>query len=103
MPGFLREHSWSIAFSVALHGLLAAALVATTLISLHRPPPKFEPIPIDAVVVDSQVLHAAQKALADRADQEAARARAAAEQKQAAEAAAAQAVVDARKTAEQEK
>ena len=33
MPGFFREHSWPIVFSVALHGLLAAALVAATLIS----------------------------------------------------------------------
>jgi colicin import membrane protein len=82
MPGFLREHSWSIAFSVLLHGLLAAALVFATLISINRAPPSSAPLPIDAVVIDSQVLHAAQHALAERAEQEAARARAAAEEKQ---------------------
>ena len=68
MPGFVREHSWPIALSVALHGLLAAALVAVALISIKRPLPKLEPIPVDAVVVDSQVLHAAQRALPERAN-----------------------------------
>jgi colicin import membrane protein len=102
MPGFLREHSWSIVFSVAMHGLLAAALAAATLISLHSALPKMQPIPVDAVVIDSQVLHAAQKALTDRAEQEAARVRAASEQKAAADAAAAQAVLDAQKAAEQQ-
>src|ERR1700744_5164753 len=102
MPGFLREHSWSIIFSVALHGLLAAALIAASLMTLHSTLPKLQPIPVDAVVVDSQVLHAAQKALSDRADQEAARVRAAAEQKAAADAAAAQAALDAQKAVEQQ-
>lgn len=102
MSAFLREHSWPIVLSVALHGLLAAALVAATLISLKSTVPKLQPIPVDAVVVDSQVLHAAQRALADRADQEVARARAAAQAKAAAEAAAAQAVTDAQKAVEQQ-
>jgi colicin import membrane protein len=102
MPGFLREHSWPIVFSVALHGLLAVALIAASLMSLHSTLPKLQPIPVDAVVVDSQVLHAAQKALTDRAEQEAARVRAAAEQKAAADAAAAQAALDAQKAVEQQ-
>jgi colicin import membrane protein len=102
MPAFLREHSWSIVFSVALHGLLFAALAAATLITFHSSLPKLQPIPVDAVVIDSQVLHAAQKVLTDRAEQEAARVRAVAEQKAAAEAATAQAALDAQKAAEQQ-
>lgn len=99
MPGFLREHSWSIAFSVLLHGLLAAALVFATLVSINRSTPTQVPLPIDAVVIDSQVLHAAQRELADRAEQEAARARAAEEQQRAAKQAEAAAAADAEKAA----
>jgi colicin import membrane protein len=99
MPGFLREHSWSIAFSVLLHGLLAAALVFATLISINRSTPTKVPLPIDAVVIDSQVLHAAQRELADRAEQEAARARAAEEQQRAAKEAETAAAADAEKAA----
>ena len=91
MAGFLREHSWSFAFSVALHGLILAAFAAAALISIHRPTPTVQPIPVDAVVIDSQVLHAAQHALTERAEQEAARARAAAEAKAAQQAAEAKA------------
>jgi colicin import membrane protein len=99
MPGFLREHSWSIAFSVVLHGLLAAALVFAALISINRSTPTKVPLPIDAVVIDSQVLHAAQRELADRAEKEAARARAAEEQQRAAKEAEATAAADAEKAA----
>ena len=88
MRDFLREHSWAVAFSLLLHGLLLAALVIPALISAHRPPPSLQPLPIDAVVVDSQVLHAAQRAQNERAEQAAARARAAEQAKAAAEAAA---------------
>ncbi len=103
MAAFLREHSWPIAFSVALHGLLAAGLAAAALISIHHAPPSVQPIPVDAIVIDSQVFHAAQRTLKDRADQEAARLRAAAEAKAAAEAAAAQAASDAQAAVEQRK
>jgi colicin import membrane protein len=103
MPGFLREHSWPIVLSVALHGLLAAALLAATLISINHSLPKLQPIPVDAVVVDSQVLHAAQRALPERAAQEAARVRAAADAKAAGDAAAAQAVADAQMAAEKQR
>ena len=103
MPGFLREHSWPLVFSVVLHGLLAAALLAATLISINKSLPKLQPIPVDAVVVDSQVLHAAQRALTDRAEQAAARVRAETEEKAAAEAAAAKAVADAQMVAEQQR
>jgi colicin import membrane protein len=99
MPGFLREHSWSIAVSVLLHGLLAAALIFATLVSINRSTPTNVPLPIDAVVIDSQVLHAAQQALADRAEQEAARARAAEQQQRAAKEAEAHAAADADKAA----
>jgi colicin import membrane protein len=101
MPGFLRENSGPIVFSVLLHGLIAAALLGTALISVNRSVPKVQPLPIDAVVIDSQVLHAAQRELTERAEQEAARVRAAAEAKAAAEAAAEQAAADARKAEEQ--
>jgi colicin import membrane protein len=103
MPGFLREHSWPFILSVALHGLLVAALLAATLISVNKSLPKLQPIPVDAVVVDSQVLHAAQRALTDRAAQEAARVRAAADAKAATEAAAAQATADAQMAAEKQR
>ena len=99
MPDFLREHSWSIAFSVLLHGLLAAALVFATLISINRSTPTKVPLPIDAVVIDSQVLHAAQRELADRAEKEAAHARQAEEQQRAAKEAEATAAADAEKAA----
>ncbi len=90
MPGFLREHSWSITVSVLLHAALAGAALIATLVSFNRPPPLVQPLPIDAVVIDSQVLHAAQHALEERAEQEAARARAAAEARAAADTAAAE-------------
>jgi colicin import membrane protein len=104
MPGFLREHSWSIAFSVGLHGLLIAAFAAVALISIHQTlPTTLQPIPVDAVVIDSQVLHAAQRALTERSEQEAARQRAAAEQKAAAQAAEVKAATDAKLAAEEER
>ncbi len=103
MPGFLREHSWSIVFSVALHGLLMAAFAAAALITIHHSLPTMQPIPVDAVVIDSQVLHAAQRALTERAAQEAARARAEAEAKAAAQAAETKAASDAKLAAEEER
>jgi colicin import membrane protein len=104
MPGFLREHSWSIVFSVGLHGLLIAAFAAAALITIHRVlPTTTQPIPVDAVVIDSQVLHAAQRALTERSEQEAARQRAAAEEKAAAQAAEVKAATDAKLAAEEER
>jgi len=102
MPGFLREHSWSIVFSVGLHGLLIAAFAAAALITIHHALPTMQPIPVDAVVIDSQVLHAAQRALTERSEQEAARARAAAEAQAAAQAAEVKAASDAKMAAEEE-
>jgi colicin import membrane protein len=67
MREFLREHSWPIVFSVLLHGLLVGGLILPMLISAHRTPPSLQPLPIDAVVIDSQVLHAAQHAQDERA------------------------------------
>jgi colicin import membrane protein len=98
MRNFLREHSWPVVVSVLLHGLLVAGLLLATYISSRQHLPTMLPIPIDAVVVNSQVLHAAQRAQAERAEQEVARARAAAEAKAAAE----QADADARAAAEAE-
>jgi colicin import membrane protein len=103
MPGFLREHSWSIVFSVALHGALIAAFAAAALITIHHSLPTLQPMAVDAVVVDSQTLHAAQRALTERAEQEAARARAEAEAKAAAQAAETKAASDAKLAVEEER
>ncbi|HSZ07183.1 MAG TPA: cell envelope integrity protein TolA [Steroidobacteraceae bacterium] len=103
MPGFLREHSWSIVFSVALHGALIAAFAAAALITFHHSLPTLQPVAVDAVVIDSQVLHAAQRALTERAEQEAARVRAEAEAKVAAQAAETKAASDAKLAAEEER
>jgi colicin import membrane protein len=98
MRDFLREHAWPVVVSVLLHGLLVGGMLLATYISSQTHLPAVQPIPIDAVVVDSQVVHAAQRAQVDRAEQEAARARAAAEAKAAQE----QAEADARAAAEAE-
>ena len=98
MRDFLREHAGAVVVSVLLHGLLVGGILLATYISSQTHLPAVQPIPIDAVVVDSQVLHAAQRAKDERAEQEAARARAAAEAKAAGE----QAEADARAAAEAE-
>ena len=113
MRDFLREHSWPVAVSVLLHGLLLGSMLLATYIASQQHLPAVQPIPIDAVVVDSQVLHAAQRAQAERAEQEAAEAAkaAATEHFKAAQrrtdadraAAAAQAALDARRAAEAQK
>jgi len=98
MRDFLREHAWPVVVSVLLHGLLLGGLLLATYISSQQHMPAVQPIPIDAVVVDSQVLHAAQRAQVERAEEQVARARAAAEAKAAAE----KADADARAAAEAE-
>jgi colicin import membrane protein len=94
MREFLREHFWPIVFSVLLHGLLVGGLILPMLISAHRPPPSLQPLPIDAVVVDSQVLHAAQHAQDERAAEAAAARARAEEQAKAAAAAKAEAAAE---------
>ena len=98
MPDFLREHAWPVVVSVLLHGLLVGGMLLATYISSQTHLPTAQPLPIDAVVVNSQVLHAAQRAKDEHAEQEVARARAAAEAKAAQE----QAETDARAAAEAE-
>jgi colicin import membrane protein len=89
---------------VGLHGLLIAAFAAAALITIHHVlPTSTQPIPVDAVVIDSQVLHAAQRALTERSEQEAARQRAAAEEKAAAQAAEVKAATDAKLAEEEER
>jgi colicin import membrane protein len=89
MAGFWREHSWSLAFSVLLHAAIAGALLVGALITVNKTLPSTPlPLPIDGVVIDSQVLSAAQRTLTERAEQEAARVKAAADARAAAEAAA---------------
>jgi len=63
--------------------------------------PTMQPLAVDAVDIDSQVLHSAQRALTERAEQEAARVRAAAEAKAAAQAAEVKAATDANLAAEE--
>lgn len=77
MRDFLREHSWPLAVSVLLHGLLGAVFFLVTHLTSHQRLPSILPLPIDAVVIDSRALHAAQKVLADRAKEELSRAAAA--------------------------
>jgi colicin import membrane protein len=98
MRDFLREHSGPIVGSVLAHGLLVGGMLLATYISSQQHLPAVQPLPIDAVVVNSEALHAAQRAQAERAEQEVARARAAAEAKAAQE----QAEADARAAAEAE-
>ena len=86
MRDFLREHSWPVAISVLLHGLLVVGFLLVTYLSNHQRMPSIQPLPIDAVVIDSRSLQAAQKVLTDRAEEEVARARDAAAAKAAAEA-----------------
>jgi colicin import membrane protein len=86
MREFLREHGWAVVLSALLHGLLLGGLVVAALISVYRKPPSVQPLPIDAVVVSSQVV----RAVRERAEQDAARARAAEEAKAAAAAKAAE-------------
>jgi colicin import membrane protein len=95
MRDFLREHAWAVTVSVFLHGMLVSVFVLASLNFLRPPPPNLEPLPIDAVAIDSQVLHAAQHAQEERAAQaraaeEATAAAAAEEQAKADEAKAAQ-------------
>jgi colicin import membrane protein len=89
VPEFLREHSVPMMFSVLLHGAIIAALVLTTVISTTHRPEHLQSVPINATVIDSQILRAAQHAQAENVAEQA---RAAA----AAQAVAAQAAADAK-------
>jgi colicin import membrane protein len=88
MAGFLREHSGSLAFSVLLHAALAASFLVAAMITMNKTLPTIQPLPVDGVVVDSQILSAAQRQLTERAEAEAAKAKAAADARAAAETAA---------------
>ncbi|HEX4153726.1 MAG TPA: cell envelope integrity protein TolA, partial [Steroidobacteraceae bacterium] len=88
MSGFLRENSRPLLFSVLLHGGIVAALLVIALMPASHHPSTPESAPVNATVVDSRLLHAAQQA---KADQQAAQARAAAEARASAEKAAADA------------
>jgi membrane protein involved in colicin uptake len=70
MREFLRENSVPVVVSALLHGLLLLAFFVVTYLSNHQRMPTVQPLPIDAVVVDSRALQAAQKALSDRAEEE---------------------------------
>jgi colicin import membrane protein len=80
MQATLREHSWPVLFSVLLHAALAAAMVLMAMMSVTRSTTSVQPPAVNAVVVDSRILHAAQEAQRARiaAEEQAAAARAAA-------------------------
>ena len=80
MPSTFREHSWPVLFSVLLHAALAAAMVLMAMMSATRSTSSIEPPVVNAVVVDSRILHAAQEAQRARvaAEEQAAATRAAA-------------------------
>jgi colicin import membrane protein len=80
MQATLREHSWPVLFSVLLHAALAAAMVLMAMMSATRSTTSVQPPAVNAVVVDSRILHAAQEAQRARiaAEEQAAAARAAA-------------------------
>jgi colicin import membrane protein len=110
MFDFVREHTWAVFFSMVLHGLLAAAFVLMAQISIAPPRQIIQPLPINAMVISSQVLRAAQKVQEDQvAAAEAAKALAAEQQRAADEAvhaqkaAEAQKIADAQKAAEEKK
>jgi colicin import membrane protein len=69
MPTFLREHSWPVLASISLHALLVLGAILLTYVASQQRLPAVQPIPVDAVAVDSQVLHAAQRVLTERASQ----------------------------------
>jgi len=80
MQGAVREHSWPVLFSVLLHAGLAGALVLAAMLSATHSTRSVDPPVVNAVVIDSRILHAAQDAQRARiaAEQQAAAARAAA-------------------------
>jgi colicin import membrane protein len=80
MPAFWREHTWPVLVSLGLHGLLVLGVILMTYVASQQRMPTLQPIPVDAVAVDSRVLHAAQHLEAERAAQELARTNAAAAQ-----------------------
>src|SRR5690349_12153878 len=97
MAGILRENSGPVMVSLALHGLLVAGFLLMTRINESSRVPDMHPLPIDAVVVDSSVLHAAQRMEAERAEQ----AREAAQKQQEAEAEAARKAAEAKQASEE--
>jgi colicin import membrane protein len=93
MTRFLRENTGPLFYSVLLHGGIVAALVLMAVLPSSRPPVSMSSVPVNATVVDSRILHAAQQAKAEQAVQARAvadaQARAAAEAQAAAQKAAA--------------
>ena len=71
MPEFLREHSVPVVFSVLLHGAIIAALVLTAVISTTHRPERMQSAPINATVIDSQILRAAQHPQSEHAAEQA--------------------------------
>jgi len=62
MSGYLRENFRPVFLSVALHGGVIAALILMANFSLQVSSPDLQPLPINATLVDSRVVRAAQQA-----------------------------------------
>jgi colicin import membrane protein len=67
MAGALKENSGPVMLSLGLHAAIAVALVLTALTSTDHMTSEHPVAPVNAVVVDSQVLKTFQRAEADRA------------------------------------
>jgi colicin import membrane protein len=102
MPGFWREHSTSVLFSVLLHGLLVVAVVFATHFSFTPASLDLHPMAVSATVVDAKVLQAAERAETDAraAAQAVLAAEALAKQKAADQAAAAKAAEEAKRVSD---
>ena len=69
MTRFLRENTGPVFYSVLLHGGIVAALVLMAVLPSSHPPVSMSSVPVNATVVDSRILHAAQQAKAEQAAQ----------------------------------
>lgn len=67
MDQVIKENSWPVMLSIGLHVAIAAALVLTSLISADKMTIERPSAPVNAVVVDSQVLKSYQRAQSERA------------------------------------
>lgn len=56
MPGYWREYSPAVVFSIALHVAMVLAVFLAARISIHRAPEIIKPLALDAVVIDSRTL-----------------------------------------------
>jgi colicin import membrane protein len=104
MPGFWREHSTPVLFSVLLHAALVVAVVFSAHFSFTPASLDLHPLAVSATVVDAKLVQAAERAQNDAAAKADADARAAAQAELAAQTNAAEEArraTDAKRAAEQ--